>query len=722
MSREMTTPVQYLKGVGPDRQPLLEKLGLKVARDLIFFFPRTYQQVSTVRSVRDVEEGQTATLQGVIEEVGAGDTWGSILVRQGEDYIRAVWFNQPFMVKRFQRGQTVALTGVVKRQQIRWEMRHPKADVVEPQDIEEGRDLLPVYPLTEGLKQSQIRRIVKSAVEEFLEQVEEVLPERVIEEHELLSIHQAISQIHWPEDEQQLQRARHRLVFQELLVLQLALAMRRHATQSAQRAMALPGSTRIDARIRRLFPFSFTACQEQAIREIGMDLSRTVPMNRLLQGDVGTGKTIVATYAMLVAVANGAQAALMVPNEVLAQQHLRTLNKALTNAHVRIGLLTGGASVVERRQFVAAAGTGELDIVIGTHAILQNDVQFANLGLVVIDEQHKFGVRQRAQLRASGEEPHYLVMTATPIPRTVAMTEFGDLEISTLRTVPPGRQNVYTYIAESSQREQWWDFFRKKLSEGRQGFVVTPVIDGADYDGQPDIPPGGNTNGGGRTNDSDSGSGGSGSETETCGPPSHLVGVEQTYERLANGELEAYCIDVLHGRMSATEKAHVMQKFVEGETQVLIATSVVEVGIDVPNATLMTIENGERFGLAQLHQMRGRVRRGAFPGYVCIFHDAQTPAALDRLMALETTADGFELAEIDYRLRGPGDLMGTRQHGLPPLRIADLTRDGGELALAREVARRIVENDPDLQADDMARLRRMVLVRYAHALELANVG
>jgi ATP-dependent DNA helicase RecG len=473
-------------------------------------------------------------------------------------------------------------------------------------------------------------------------------------------------------------------VYQELLVLQLALALRKRMLTIDARAPELPTSAKIDARIVRLFPFELTAGQRQAIDEIAADMARPHPMNRLLQGEVGSGKTVVAVYAMLLAVAHGHQAALMAPTEVLARQHFRTLSVSLAESKVRMALLVGSLTAAERRQTLEQIAAGEVDLVVGTQAIIQEGVKFARLGLVVIDEQHKFGVKQRATLKQAGLDPHYLVMTATPIPRTVSMTLFGDLDVSTLREPPPGRQPVHTYLGDDDRREKWWDFFRKKLREGRQGFVITPLVDESDA--------------------------------------LEVANVEAAFEHLANGELADFRLGLVHGRLDAAAKDAAMQAFDAGQTQVLVATSVVEVGVDVPNATVMTIESGQRFGLAQLHQLRGRVSRGKHPGYVCVFSEAATEEGRQRLDALAATTDGFELAEVDFRLRGPGDLLGTRQHGLPPLRIADLQRDSELLDSARRDAQQLVAAGAFLHDAAFARLRKMVLARYGKALDLGDVG
>ncbi|OYV86941.1 MAG: hypothetical protein B7Z73_10875 [Planctomycetia bacterium 21-64-5] len=459
--------------------------------------------------------------------------------------------------------------------------------------------------------------------------------------------------------------------------------MKHDEQHSRRNAPPLEATAKIDARIRRLFPFELTAAQNQAIAEVTTDMARPHPMNRLLQGDVGSGKTVVAVYAMLLAVAHGYQAVLMAPTEVLARQHAATLQRTLAASHVEWRLLSGGISASQRAELLDKLATGEVHVVIGTQAILQPDVRFARLGLVVIDEQHKFGVRQRASLKQAGLDPHYLVMTATPIPRTVAMTLFGDLDVSTLREAPPGRQAVHTYLVGQEQREKWWDFFGRKLRDGKQGYVVTPLIDES-------------------------------SEAD-------VASLEQAFESLAHGPLEAFRLGLLHGRMSSSEKETTMQAFRRGDIQALVTTTVVEVGIDVPNATLMTVYSGERFGLSQLHQLRGRVSRGVQPGYCAVLTDVEAPEARQRLEAFAATNDGFQLAEIDFELRGPGDLLGTRQHGLPPLRIANLARDGAVIEEARRDAQQLVAA-ATLSQPEFAQLRQRVLQRYGRVLELGDVG
>lgn len=679
-------PAAFASG---ERLPALQRLGLHTLRDVVFFFPREYCDLTDLRSVAELEPDRLISVAGRVvdaeaKELRNGRSLVAVLIEDHTGLLRALWFNQPFMLAKFPLGQRVLLSGKARLREGRWEMTHPRVRWLTPDEVAEAR-ILPVYPLSEGLTQGAMRRLVSDTVRRHSGVLDEVLPEPLRQSHALLGIREAIEQVHVPSDAARLGEARRRLAFQELLILQLGLALARQGL-SLLPAPALKVSDAVEARIRRRFPFELTAGQQQALADVRADLEQQAPMNRLLQGDVGCGKTVVAFYALLAAVAAGHQAALMAPTELLARQQFEKLDRLLAESQVSRLMLSGALTAGQRAAALARIAEGEVQIVVGTQAVVQDDVRFARLGLVVIDEQHRFGVRQRARLKQSGANPHYLVMTATPIPRTVALSAFGDLNVTTIRDAPPGRQPIKTYLALEEQRARWWEFLARKLREGRQAYVVTPAVD-ADADVE-----------------------------------ASLENLAAAYEELANGPLHEFRLGILHGRMPHDEKAAAMDAFREGRTQALVATTVVEVGVDVPNATLMTIEGGQRFGLAQLHQLRGRVARGAHPGFCCVFAEAPTDEARQRLAAFARTTDGFELAEIDFRLRGPGNLLGTQQHGMPPLRVADLLRDGQLVEQARDTARALLTADPGLALPEHERLRRMVVVRYGKVLDLGDVG
>ncbi|GHT34139.1 ATP-dependent DNA helicase RecG [Planctomycetales bacterium] len=699
----LRTPVVYLKGVGPQRAESLNRLGLWRAYDLLFYFPRDYQDMSERRDITGLEENKLQTVCGTI------DSWERKSTRRGDmialnvdcgkGFVKALWFKMPFIIREFAQGRKVLLTGKPKFDHPFWVMMFPQITyLADSEEEDEVEPYLPVYPLTEGLRQFHLRKIIREMLPIYTPLLDEVFPAEFLSEHKLLPVAEAVREIHFPKDNASMLWAKRRFVYQELFILQLGLAVRRYQHRIQLKAVPLPVDKKIDSRIRQRFPFKLTASQEKVIKEITEDLSQPIPMNRLLQGDVGSGKTVIAVYAMLAAVANGHQAVFMAPTEVLARQHLRTLTRMLEGSTVKIAPLFGGQRPAERSAVLQEIAVGKAQIIVGTQALIYSDVPFKSLGLVVIDEQHKFGVMQRAALKTGQSvDPHYLVMTATPIPRSVTMTLFGDLDVSIMDGMPPGRQKVKTYIIENEKRNDWWQFVRRKIEEERwQGYVVVPLIE---------------------------------ENLETENPAAAGTDLNSVFNQLSHNELHGLRLAYIHGRMSTEEKEKIMCDFRTGEIQVLIATTVIEVGVDVPNANLMTIIGGERFGLSQLHQLRGRIGRGTNLGYCAVFHTNNTvsegtsvPAASERLKAFEKLTDGFKLAEKDFEIRGAGDLFGTQQHGMPPLRVADLNRDKEILEEARNDAAEMVHSDPGLVEPLHKKLRKQLLSRYGTVLNLGDVG
>ncbi len=689
MDPRLAAPIETLPRVTQQQAAAIARAGVRNVAEAIFNFPRDYEDFRDQSLIAELVEDQPQTVVGEVIDIesrgGFGKSRLGVVVQDQSETLRATWFNQAFMRKKFEIGQRVRFSAKPKMKGLRWEMTHPRVAWLDEEESPTEEGLLPVYSLTEGVTQYTMRRVIGLAIEAGIGAVEEVFSPALLAENDLLSIQQALRSIHHPCDETARDQARRRFVYQELFVLQLALAARRHQHRVSFSAPELPVDTQLDARIRRLFPFELTEGQEQAIADITADLALDTPMNRLVQGDVGSGKTIVALYAMLVCVARGQQAALLAPTEVLARQHAQTLDKMLKVSRVRARLLVGSMSEVEKAEVRAGLFSGDVDLAIGTHALLQEKVEFKQLGLAIIDEQHKFGVKQRAALRSGNQSPHYLVMTATPIPRTMSMTQFGDLDVSSIKGLPPGRTPISTYLVTHDKESRWWEFVRKNLRDGRQAFLVTPLVEESDS--------------------------------------IDAASVKQAFEELTNGELEAFRVGLLHGRMPPAEKEQAMHDFRAGKTQLLVSTTVIEVGVDVPNATMMIIASPGRFGLSQLHQLRGRVGRGTHAG-VCALMLPEEPAEelQERLQAFADTADGFELAELDFRMRGPGDLFGSKQSGLPPLRIADLLRDREVLEEARVAAQKLFDKDPGLKEPENAALRRQMLRRYGASLELGDVG
>ena len=689
----LETSVQFVRGVGPGRAELLSRLGLKTVGDLLFFLPRDVLDLTRVSRPRELSEGTLATVRGRVIDRDAkmlrrGGAMTAVLLECNGEFLRGVWFNQPWMLQKFRDDDRVLFSGKPKKRAGRWEIHHPQIQWLTDDDDVSTGGMLPVYSLTEGLKMHEMRRIVRSAVEIAADLVPELFADDFRARLSLPRIGQALRFVHQPINREQYDTGRHRLIFQDLLELQLGLALRRRTWQMRGAAARLPNSAKIDARIRRLLPFSLTPGQDNAVREIVADLDSPIAMHRLLQADVGAGKTVVAVYAMLVTVAAGFQTVLMAPTEVLAGQHWQTIDRLLANSRVSRLLLTGQLTPVQRREALAHIAAGEVQLVVGTQAVIQEDVSFSRLGLVVIDEQHKFGVMQRASFATATMTPHTLVMTATPIPRSLCLTQFGDLDLTVMNDLPPGRQKVVTSrVPEGPARQKVWDFIRQKLGTGRQAYVICPRI--------------------GPAVESPAGADG--------------LGAEEVFASLAQGELRDLRLGLVHGQLDSAAKNAAMDAFRTGRTQVLVATTVVEVGVDVPNATLMVVYRAEGFGLSQLHQLRGRISRGNFQGYCFLFSESSDPDANVRLQTLEEHAGGFEVAEADFHLRGPGDILGTRQHGELPLMVADLLRDEPELGEARRTAFELVGSGEFDQAPFVP-LKDRVLERFGRLFDLAGSG
>lgn len=691
----LSTRLERLPGVGTARAEKLAKLGLVTVRDALMHFPREYRDFSGAHAFADLREGEHASLAGEVLDAGSrtlvsGRSMLTVSLACAGGRVRAVWFNMPFMAKRFAKGMKVVIAGQPRLAGSTWEFPHPDVRWLTGGEEAHASDWLAIYPLSEGVQQSHVRLAVQAALDHAAGVCPESLPEAMLEAKRLLPIERAFREIHCPSSREMIDESRRRFVYQELLMLQLALRMHRRRQQHAKAAPAIAVDTRLDARIRARFPFEFTAAQKRVCAEIAADMGRAEPMNRLLQGDVGSGKTAIAIYAMLAAVGTRVapegterfQAAIMAPTELLARQHHQTLSRLLDGSGVEVELLVGGQTAKQRERSLARIAGGQAGIVVGTQALVCGAATFRHLALVVIDEQHRFGVLQRAVLQQGQADPHTLVMTATPIPRTIAHAVYGDLDVSTLDETPPGRQPVATYRVGADDLERWWEFVRKKLVAGRRGYVVVPAVEESKRD---------------------------------------LASISSAYESLANGPLEAFRLGLVHGRLKPRDKAAVMEAFRTGKLDVLVATSVIEVGIDVPEATIMTILDAESFGLAQLHQLRGRVARGATQG-IC---GAVTSSQADphpRVDAFVATTDGFRLAEQDLLLRGPGDLVGTKQSGMPPLYLADLLRDGSVVSEARRDALELFEKDPTLADPALERLRKLILDRWGGTLGLGEVA
>ena len=698
----LATDVQFLKGVGPKLAMPLKKLGLATVGDVLWHLPRRYEDRRHLPKIRELKVGEAATVRGRLMGVSSRPTRGGKVIIKARladatGEISLVWFNQRYVATQLQKvdGDILAFGTVKEGDRYQLEMSSPEWEAIdEDDDPEEFARLQPVYPLTEGVSQWVVRRAARSAVEFYTQDVVDPLPEAVLKAQKLPKLGWAIKQMHRPDSPQAQQDARRRLVFDEFLFLQIVLQMRRQQVhQEVGISFPISQLAGAEASVTNLFqameehhmgdlwrqvhailPFELTGAQRRVIGEIWADMERPVPMNRLVQGDVGSGKTAVAACAMLAAVRCGYQAAMMAPTEILAEQHFFNLSRLFEPAGVNVRLLVGKQGAKEKRKATDATKNGEAQICVGTHAIIQEDVEFHKLGLAVVDEQHRFGVVQRMALRQKGYgNPDFLVMTATPIPRTLTMTLYGDLDLSVINEKPPGRREIKTHWRQPFERPQVYAGVRKLVEEGRQAYFVCPMIN----------------------------------ESEKM----QTAAAEDLYYRLKTSVYPDLRIGLLHGQLKAAEKETVMDQFRRHELDILVATVVIEVGVDVPNATAMVIEDANRFGLAQLHQLRGRVGRGAHQSFCVLVSDAKTADTQKRMEVLRDTSDGFVIAEEDLKIRGPGDLAGTRQSGEIEFKIANLVDDGPMLEVARTAAIKLLEGDPDLSRPEHALLLQRVRER-----------
>jgi ATP-dependent DNA helicase RecG len=683
---ELDTPVQFVKGVGPTRAGQLAQLGIETVDDLLMYFPRRFdlrRQVQPIDTLEDGDENVTvagrvtvARMQGFgrrpFFHVEIEDETASLTIR---------WFHGGYLKDRIKPGLVLAVSGKVGSYRGLLQMANPDHQIIyDPAGTNLDEDeLLPVYPAGAKLSSNVIAQIIRRILPEGRGLIRRWFDATYLAQRDLLPRDQAIEAMHRPDDRQQWARARRRLAYEECLLMQLGIAMIR-SRQTQRPAHALPCSEEVDRRIRARFPFPLTDGQSAAAGEIAADLARPVPMNRLLQGDVGCGKTVVALYAALTAVANHKQVAIMAPTELLARQHYRNIQQYLEGSQVNTALLVGGQPAPQRKRVRGEIAAGTVHIAVGTHALLGETIRFDDLALVIVDEQHKFGVAQRTGIRGKGHAPHYLVMTATPIPRTLALTVFGDLDVTTITELPPGRGETTTRLASEDDLHEVLAFVEQQLAAGQQAYFIYPLV--------------------------------------TPSAELELTAANEAAEKLRDGPLGKYGVGLVHGQMKAEQKNAVMADFAAGRVKVLVASVVVEVGVDVPAANVMVIRHAERFGLAQLHQLRGRIGRGDQDATCILVASPKNPLAEQRMAVLTETHDGFRIAEEDLRLRGPGEFFGTKQHGLPELRVADLVEDFELLRLARRDAMAIIDEDPDLASPGHQQLRRAVEKLYGRRLEL----
>ncbi|MCK4400695.1 ATP-dependent DNA helicase RecG [bacterium] len=693
------TSIQYIKGVGPKRVALFERLGIQTVKDLLYYIPRRYEDRSDFSPIARLRIGEQNTVVGKVLTSGVQKLKRNlsilkVAIDDGTGIIYAVWFNQPFLEEQFKIGTKLVVSGKVQLYGRKLQISSQSYEILRSKDkeseteelIHTGR-IVPFYPLTQDISQRRIRRMIKNALDNCLDQINDMLSQDIKDRYNMVDTKQALLNIHFPETQKDSESAYRRIVFDEFLLLQLGILLKRASISEPQLGIKHQNKGRLLEQFLKTLPFKLTDAQHRVIDEINRDMTSEEQMNRLIQGEVGSGKTIVAIAALLISIENDYQGAIMAPTEILAEQHYITLAEMLSHLGIKIDLLIGSTPQKSRVEITENIRNGITDIIIGTHTLVQENIKFKRLGLIVIDEQHRFGVMQRNMLRKKGLNPDVLVMTATPIPRTLALTVYGDLDISTIRELPPGRGTVSTYWVSKSQLQGVYEFIEEEIKRGRQAYVVSPLIE----------------------------------ESHIIEAPI-VIGVTQLFEHFKKERFPNLRIGLLHGQMKNEDKEKVMQEFRENKINILVSTTVIEVGIDIPNATIMLIENAERFGLSQLHQLRGRIGRGRNQSY-CILHGMpKTPEAQKRMTVMTQTQDGFRIAQEDLEIRGPGEFFGTKQHGLPELKIGNIILDIDIMEIARKEAVNIIKTDPELSAKKNYLIKRNFLQSFKHRIDLVKVG
>ena len=680
---DLNKDVKYVKTVGPNRVKLLNKLNIYTLKDLIEYYPRDYEDRSKPKNLYECTDGEEVLIEamptGRISEMHKGRmTISRLIVKDQTGTCYITWFNQGYLRDKFQPGRMYRFFGKISIRGSRYEMNSPVYDEID-QSKNTGK-IIPIYPLTFELKQNTLRRIIENGLLEVKGQLPETLPEYVLKDNNLWDINNTIERIHFPVEFSDFNKARERLVFEELLTMQLALLKLKNNYENDINGIQFSKDAKMSDVINML-PFKLTKAQLRVLEEIDSDMESDKPMNRLLQGDVGSGKTVVAMIAAYKAVKSGYQATIMAPTAILASQHLESFQGILEELGIRTELLISSITKKKKTEILEKLQNGEIDILIGTHAILEENVIFKNLGLVVTDEQHRFGVKQRGTIASKGQNPDIIAMSATPIPRTLALILYGDLDISIIDELPPNRKKIETYAVRKNMEERVNKFIRKQIKEGRQAYIVCPLVEeNEDMEG--------------------------------------LQSVIELAERYQKETFSEYKVAYLHGKMKPKEKDEIMLKFKDGEIQILIATTVIEVGVNVPNASIMVVENAERFGLAQLHQLRGRVGRGGYQSYCILKYEGNGDTIRQRMKVMCDTNDGFVISEKDLELRGSGDFFGTEQHGLPEFKIANLFEDIGILKRVQGLAIKIMEDDPLLEKEKNEKLNEIVKEKFNSRIEL----